>query len=61
MDGSTLRHHIAAYRLIPYIQRQELNSVAEQIGITSESEEESIAGSSESSYDTDHPSVSSDA
>jgi hypothetical protein len=31
MDGSLLRHHVAAYRLIPYIQRQELDSPTNEI------------------------------
>jgi len=26
MDGSILRHHVAAFRLIPYVQRQDLDS-----------------------------------
>jgi len=47
MDGALLRHHIAAYRLIPYIKRQELDSVAEELGIETNSE----SGSSEESSD----------
>jgi len=30
MDGSLLRHHIAAFRLIPYVQRQDLDAWAEE-------------------------------
>ena len=41
MDGSLLRHHVAAYRLIPYVQRQELDALADEMGISSESEDES--------------------
>ena len=29
MDGSLLRHHVAAFRLIPYIQREDLEPVAD--------------------------------
>ena len=57
MDGALLRHHIAAYRLIPYIQREELDSVAEELGIESNSE----SGSSEESSDqtqSDRPQTS---
>ena len=53
MDGSMLRHHVAAYRLIPYIQRQELDAIADQISISSESEEESISYDTELSDDLD--------
>ena len=34
MDGSLLRHHVAAYRLIPYVQRQELDSIADELNIS---------------------------
>ena len=33
MDGSLLRHHVAAYRLIPYVLRQDLDSWADELGI----------------------------
>ena len=33
MDGTILRHHVAAYRLVPYLLREELDSVAEEIGL----------------------------
>ena len=28
MNGNTLRHTVAAFRLIPYIQREDLNQLA---------------------------------
>ena len=30
MDGSLLRHHVAAFRLVPYIQQKDLDAVAEE-------------------------------
>src|ERR1700753_4291684 len=30
MDGSLLRHYVAAYRLIPYVQRQDLDTMPEE-------------------------------
>jgi len=33
MDGSLLRHYVAAFRLIPYIQRQELGFWADQMDV----------------------------
>ena len=43
MDGSLLQHHVAAYRLIPYIQWQELNAFADEIGVSSESSNDLIS------------------
>ena len=55
MDGGILRHHVAAYRLIPYIKRQELNTLADEIGVSSESEEDSSSDRPELAEDQDHP------
>ena len=33
MDGSLLRHHVAAFRLIPYVQRQDLDDWATEVGL----------------------------
>ena len=33
MDGSLLRHHVAAFRLIPYVQRQDLDDWATKVGL----------------------------
>ena len=33
MDGSLLRHHVAAYRSIPYILRQNLDLWTDELGI----------------------------
>ena len=33
MDGTILQHHVAAYRLVPYLLHEELDSVAEEIGL----------------------------
>ena len=60
MDGSLLRHNVAAYRLIPYIQRRELDSLADQSGISSESEGESVGAPSNVSDGTDYPTVGSE-
>jgi hypothetical protein len=59
MDGSLLRHHVAAYRLIPYVQRQDLNTWAEQVDITTETEDGSDHPS-ESGEELEPPSPRSD-
>jgi len=63
MDGTMLRHNVAAYRLIPYIQRQDLDTLADEIGITSDSGESSISDELEIAEDwsnsTDNSKVSS--
>ena len=41
MDGSLLRHHVAAFRLIPYVQRQDLDTWATEAGIESDGESSS--------------------
>ena len=33
MDGSLIRHHVAAFRLIPYVQRQDLDDWATEVGL----------------------------
>ena len=48
LDGTILRHHVAAYRLIPYVCRQELNELAEEIGL-----EDNIESTQDSSDDGD--------
>jgi hypothetical protein len=37
MDGSILRHYVAAYRLIPYLDRSNLDHWADQTEIETES------------------------
>ena len=54
MDGSPLRHHVAAFRLIPYIQRQDINEWAEQLARNTEDEERSDQDSP-SDGDQDNP------
>ena len=54
MDGSLLQHHVATFRLIPYIQWEDLNPLAEQIGISGESEVECISDASEVADQSDH-------
>jgi hypothetical protein len=61
MDGSLLRHHVAAFRLIPYIQRKELDSLAEEIEISGESEEESNSVPSDISENMDQSAAELDA
>ena len=41
MDGTPLQHHVAAFRLIPYVKRQDLDSWANQKGNDSNTEERS--------------------
>jgi hypothetical protein len=53
MDGSLLRHHVAAYRLIPYVQRKDLNTVADQVGIESEPEESPNQSEADQCTDSD--------
>ena len=38
LDGSLLRHHVAAYRLIPYVQRKNLEAWTKQAQSGSEQE-----------------------
>jgi len=45
MDGSLLRHHVAAFRLIPYIQREDLDTWATEAGL------ETADGSSQEASD----------
>ena len=60
MDGSLLRHHVAAYRLIPYVLRQDLDAWATELDIDSDrgsNSDPSENGDQES--DTSSPSVTS--
>ena len=47
MTGDELAHPLAAFRLIPYVQRQDLDSWADEIELSSEAEEEPIQEPSE--------------
>lgn len=47
MDGSVLRHHVAAFRLIPYIERTELDSWAEALEQINDTEHRLIMESSD--------------
>jgi transposase InsO family protein len=63
MDGTLLRHHVAAYRLIPYIQREDIEELAEDMELSSGSEAGSIRDISEVSPEAEPPSrtpISSD-
>ena len=53
MDGTPLKHNIAAFRLIPYVKRQELDAWADQAGITNESGDGSETTSHESESSSD--------
>ena len=63
MDGTLLRHHVAAYRLIPYIQREDIEELVEEMELSSDSDAESIRDTSEVSPEAEPPSrtpISSD-
>ena len=47
MDGALLRHHVAAYRLTPYIQRNEIDEIANDLDISSEPATESDSDQSD--------------
>jgi hypothetical protein len=61
MDGALLRHHVAAYRLIPYVQRQDLDAWADKLESGIEAEDGSSSSSSEGNKETKSPSSSSDS
>ena len=61
MDGSLLRHHVAAFRLIPYVQRQDLDIWATEAGLEFDDEssqdasddgDQNMSGTSSSSTST---------
>lgn len=47
MDGTLLRHHVAAYRLIPYVKRKDLESLEEELDQDSGADDVRIEGPSE--------------
>jgi hypothetical protein len=61
MDGALLRHHVAAYRLIPYVQRRDLDSWAEKIKSSTDAENGSTSSSSEGSNEIEPPASRSDS
>jgi transposase InsO family protein len=61
MDGALLRHNIAAYRLIPYVQRKDLNAWAKEIESSTNMEDESDSNPSRSNRETESSSSDSDS
>ena len=61
MDGSLLRHHVAAYRLIPYVLRQDLDTWADEIGLEDDSDpsQDSSEDGDQNSQELSHASTSS--
>ena len=57
MDGAILRHHVAAYRLLPYIQRNEIDEIVSDLDISSEPD---AKFSSDQSEETDNQDPQSD-
>jgi hypothetical protein len=56
MDGTLLRHHVAAYRLILYIQREDIEELVEEMELSSDSEAGSIRDTSEVNPEVELPS-----
>jgi hypothetical protein len=56
MDGTLLRHHVAAYRLILYIQREDIEELVEEMELSSDSEAGSIHDTSEVNPEVELPS-----
>ena len=60
MDGAILRHHVAAYRLLPYIQRNEIDEILSDLDISSEPDAKFSSNQSEETDNQDPQSDDSD-
>lgn len=60
LDGSLLRHHVAAYRLIPYVQRKNLEAWTKQAQSGSEQESGSFQEMSDNGNQDSHQASTTD-